>query len=129
MIGIFYGIIFVRFGIIPLIVAHYLFDVFWCSAAYLLGQSCGYLFYTSVGLLGIPLVFACSAYFLNRTQQEAPVRDILDKIQEYNLGVLITFVSAKKSQGYCAELIKEELISNNWDHLLVKLAIEAVFQE
>lgn len=129
LIGIFYGIIFIRFGIIPLIVAHYLFDVFWCSAAYLLGQSCGYLFYTSVGLLGIPLVFASSAYFLNRTQQGKPVRNILDKTQEYNLGVLIAFVSAKRSQGACAELIKGELISNNWDRLLVKLAIEEVFKE
>lgn len=129
LIGIFYGIIFIRFGIIPLIVAHYLFDVFWCSAAYLLGRGSGYLFYTSIGLLGIPLVFAASAYFLNRSRQEKPVRDILDKIQEYNLGILITFISAKRSQGSSAELIKGELINNNWDQLLVKLAIEEVFKE
>jgi len=129
LIGIFYGFIFIRFGIVPLIVAHYLFDVFWCSAVYLLGKSCGYLFYTSVGLLGIPLIFAGGAYFLNRSQQEKPVEDTLDKIQQYNLGVLVAFVSAKKSQGFCAELIKEELINNNWDHLLVKLAIKEVFKE
>jgi len=129
LIGIFYGIIFIRFGIIPLIVAHYLFDVFWCSAAYLLGQSSGYLFYTSVGLLGIPLGLAGLAYCLNHSPKEKPVRYILDKTQEYNLGVLVTFVSVKKSQGYSAELIRDELVRNNWDHLLVKLAIAEVFKE
>jgi len=129
LIGIFYGFIFIRFGIVPLIVAHYLFDVFWCSAAYLLGRSSRYLFYSSVGLLCIPLVLAAIAYFLNREKQEKPTRYILDKIQEYNLGVLVTFVSAKKLQGFSSEAIKEELIRYNWDHLLVRLAVEKVFKE
>ena len=127
-IGIFYGFIFIRFGIIPLIVSHYLFDVFWCTAAYLLGQASRHLFYTSVGLLGIPLFIAAIAYVLNRTQQEKPIRNILDEIQTYNLGVLIAFVSAKKSQGYPKEAISRELISHNWDHLLVDLAIKEAFR-
>jgi len=129
VIGIFYGFIFIRFGIIPLIVAHYLFDVFWCTAAYLLGHSGWYLFYTSVGLLGIPLFIAIGAYFLNRSQQEKPIRNILDEIQAYNLGVLITFVSVKKSQGCSIESIIEELIGHNWDHLLVELAVKEAFKE
>ena len=129
LIGIFYGFIFIRFGIIPLIVAHYLFDVFWCSSAYLLGHSSGYLFYSSVGLLCIPLVLAASAYFLNRTMREKPARYILDKTQEYNLDVLIAFVSVKRQQGCSPEAIKEELMRYNWDHLLVKLAVEKVFKK
>jgi len=128
LIGIFYGFIFIRFGIIPLIVAHYLFDVFWCSAAYLLGHGSRYLFYSSLGLLCIPLALAAIAYFLNRTRQEKQPLYILDKIQEYNLGVLVTFVSAKKLQGFSPETIKAELIRYNWDHLLVELAVEKVFK-
>jgi len=128
LLGVFYGIIFVRFGIIPLIVAHYLFDVFWCSAPYLLGKSSGQLFYTSVGLLAIPLVFAAAAYCLNRTQQERLLQAQLTKTQKYNLGVLIVFVLAKKNQGYSAELIEEELLHNNWDNVLVKSAIAEVFR-
>ena len=126
LIGILYGFIFIRFGIIPLIVAHYLFDVFWCSAVYILGRTNGYLFYSSVGLLCIPLILAVSAYFLNKKIQEKPMCDMLDKIQEYNLSVLVTFVSAKRLQGASFEVIKEELIRYNWDHLLVDLAIEKV---
>lgn len=129
LIGIFYGFIFIRFGIIPLIVAHYLFDVFWCSAVYILGRSSWYLFSSAVGLLCAPLLFAAIAYFLNREEKEKQVREVLDRIQEYNLGVLITFVSVKRSQGYSADTIKEELIRHNWDHLLVNLAMERESQK
>ena len=128
LIGLIYGFIFIRFGIMPLIVAHYLFDVFWCSAPYLLGRSSWYLFYTSLGLLGIPLFLAVGAYFLNHSQQERPIQNVLDQIQTYNLGVLVTFISAKKAQGCSFELISKELISHNWDHLLVDLAIKEVFK-
>jgi len=129
LIGIFYGFVFLRFGIIPLIVAHYLFDVFWCSAAYLLGRSSGYLFYTCAGLLVLPLFLAIGAYFLNRNQQERPVRQILDKTQKYNLGVLVAFVSARKLQGYSADSLQKELLANNWDNLLVNLALQEVFDQ
>ena len=126
LIGILYGFIFIRFGIIPLIVAHYLFDVFWCSAVYILGRTNCYLFYSSVGLLCIPLILAVSAYFLNKKIEEKPIHDMLDKIQVYNLKVLIAFVSAKMLQGASLEAIKEELIRHNWDHVLVDLAVEKV---
>ncbi|MDD5660749.1 MAG: type II CAAX endopeptidase family protein [Candidatus Omnitrophica bacterium] len=129
LIGLFYGFIFIRFGIIPLLVAHYLFDVFLCSAAYLLGKSSLYLFYTSVGLLAIPLFLAILAYFTNKSQIDKPLRNTLDEVQVYNLGVLVTFVSAKRSQGCSIESIKNELIRHNWDHLLVGLAIKEVFKE
>jgi hypothetical protein len=124
LIGIFYGFIFMRFGLVPLIVAHYLFDVFWCSAAYILGRSNGYLFFNAVGLLCIPLFLAAIAYFLNKEEKEKPIREVLDRAQEYNLGILTVFVSAKRAQGYSVDAIKEELVRNNWDHLLVNLAIE-----
>jgi membrane protease YdiL (CAAX protease family) len=127
ILGVFYGIIFVRFGIIPLIVAHYLFDVFWCSSAYLLGQGPRPLFYSAIGLLSVPLGVAIVAYCLNLSQQERPIKAVLDKTEKYNLELLVTYIAVKKSQGSSAELIKNELISNHWDQVLVKLAIAEVF--
>ena len=127
LIGIFYGFIFLKFGILPLIVAHYLFNVFWCSAAYILGQSTPALFMGSAAVLLIPLGFAGVAYFLNREREEKPIHLLLDKTQEYNLQILILFVTAKKNQGVSSEAVKEELIYYNWDHTLVNLAIEKVF--
>lgn len=126
-IGFFYGFIFLRFGIIPLITAHFLFNVFWCAAVYILGDSTLYLFLSSMGVLLAPLVFAVVAYFLNQNKQEKQLCPALDKIQEYNLQILITFITVKKNQGAYSHLIKEELIGNNWDHTLVNLAIEKVF--
>ncbi len=127
LIGIFYGFVFLRFGIIPLIVAHYLFNVFWGSAAYILGQSTLFLFIGSIGVLSIPLVFAGVAYFMNREKQEKQFNLMLDKTQAYNLQILIAFITAKKNQGVSSDLVKNELIHYNWDHSLVNLAIEKVF--
>lgn len=127
LVGIFYGLIFLKFGIVPLIVAHYLFNVFWCSAVYLLGQSTGYMLISSAGVLSIPLGFAIIAYFLNWQKQKESLHYVLDKTQEYNLLILITFIAAKKNQGISVDLVRRELIAHNWDHALVNLAIEKVF--
>ncbi|MCK9431406.1 MAG: CPBP family glutamic-type intramembrane protease [Candidatus Omnitrophica bacterium] len=124
MIGVFYGVIFIRFGIIPLIVAHYLFDVFWCSAVYLLGRGNPSLFYVSLGLLGWPLIFATAGYFLNIIKRERPVRQMLGPVQKFNLEVLKAFIAARKSAGINPAEAAEELRRNNWDYLLVKLAVE-----
>jgi hypothetical protein len=128
-IGVFYGVIFIRFGIIPLIVAHYLFDVFWCCAAYLLGRGNPSLFYVSLGLLVWPLVLAAVAYFLNIIKQEKPVRQALTSGQKFNLEVLKIFISFRKSQGCNPVLLEKILRENNWDSLLVRLAMEDVFRE
>jgi hypothetical protein len=128
-LGLFYGFIFLRFGIIPLVVAHYLFDVFWCSSAYILGHGSLYLFISSIGVLCIPLGFAISAHLLNRGEREREIKVCLDRIQQYNLQVLITFIAAKKSQGYTAEMARNELVNNNWDHSLVELAICDVYKQ
>jgi hypothetical protein len=129
IIGIFYGLIFLRFGIIPLIVAHYLFDVFWCSSVYLLGRGNPHLFFSSVFLLGIPLFIAAAAYFLNRKARQIEIGEMLDRTQIYNLDLLAIFIAQKISQGYSAETIKKELIEHNWDHLLVELALKKVFSK
>ena len=128
LIGFLFGFIFIRYGLIPLIVAHYLFDAFLGTAAHILGRSPTYLFASSISTLFIPLAFAIAAYFINREEKEKEIKTMLDPTQEYNLKILITFVSAKKSQGLSAKEIKEELIRHNWDNALVDLAISEVFK-
>ncbi|MDP2923495.1 MAG: type II CAAX endopeptidase family protein [Candidatus Omnitrophota bacterium] len=126
-IGFLFGFIFLRYGIIPLIVAHYLFDVFWGSAAYILGRSQTSLFFGSILVLALPLIFAIIAYLANRGDKERDIKTMLDKIQEYNLGILITFMSTKKSQGVSPDIVKEELIQHNWDPSLIDIALKEVF--
>jgi hypothetical protein len=128
IIGFLFGFIFLRYGLISLIVAHYLFDVFWGANAYILGHSSTYLFFGSILTLCIPLIFAVIAYCLNRGEKEREIKNILDKIQEYNLNILITFITLKKSQGVSPDAIKRELTQHNWDPSLVDFAIADVFK-
>lgn len=128
MLGFLSGFIFIRYGLIALIVAHYLFDVFWGTAAYILGHSSVYLFAGSILILAIPLIFALITYFINKEDKEREVEIMLNPTEKYNLNILITFVSSKKSQGLSPEWIKKELMSHNWDISLVESAINEAFK-
>ncbi|MDD5500402.1 MAG: type II CAAX endopeptidase family protein [Candidatus Omnitrophica bacterium] len=129
LIGIIYGAVFMRFGIIPLLVAHYLFDVFWCSAAYLLGKSGNGLFLSSLALIAVPAAVAAAAFIFNLKKEERPLEGTLNKIQLYNLEILSVFVKTKKADGLSAEDIRRELIAHNWDHILIELAVKNAFGE
>jgi membrane protease YdiL (CAAX protease family) len=128
IMGLLYGFIFIKYGIIPLIVAHYLFDVFWGIAAYILGKAHISLFAGSIFLLALPLALAVFCYLVNQEEKEKEIKICLNKIQRYNLDILLTFVASKKSQGRTAAGIREELLAHNWDALLIDLAIAEVFK-
>jgi hypothetical protein len=127
ILGIFLGFIFIRYGLIPLIVAHYLFDVFWGVSAYIFGISSLYLFMSSLAILVLPLGFGIIAFFLNRPEAEKEIKMALNGSQEYNLEILIAFVSQKKSQGLGSRELREQLIKYGWDQVLADLAIGKVF--
>jgi hypothetical protein len=127
ILGLVFGFVFLRYGLIPLIVAHYLLDVFWCVCAYILGRSNSYLFGGSLFILMIPLIFAAFTYFINKEDREKEIKTVLNKIQRYNLEILINFVAMKKNRGFDSRTISEELILYNWDIELVNLAIKEVF--
>lgn len=127
LIGLLLGFIFVRYGIIPVIVAHYLFDVFWSSSAFILGRSNPGLFLSSLLILAAPLLFAAAAYIINRKKEEKEIELMLDKAQLFNLEVLKAYILLKKDRGSSAASIREELVSHNWDVALVDLALKQIF--
>ncbi|MDD5730916.1 MAG: type II CAAX endopeptidase family protein [Candidatus Omnitrophica bacterium] len=129
LIGLLFGFIFLRYGLIPLLVAHYIFDVFWGVAAYILSKSSAYLFISSLLVLVLPLVFALAAYLANRPEKEIEVENVLDRTQRYNLGILANFIASKKSAGADAGAVRRELIANSWDPDIVDLAISEVYKE
>jgi hypothetical protein len=128
ILGIFFGVWFIKYGIIPLLVAHYLFDVFWSSAAYLFGRSQPVVFFGSLFVLLLPLAFAIIAYALNRQDREKEVKALLDPIQSYNVKVLIPYISSRIASGIDMQVIKEELIAHNWDIVLIELAISEILK-
>jgi membrane protease YdiL (CAAX protease family) len=128
IVGLLFGFIFIKYGLIPLLVAHYLFDVFWGTAAYVLGRSTTYLFVSSLLLLALPFAFAIIAYYINREDKERKIEIMLNATEEYNLKILINFISIMKLQGEGQETIKKELLLHNWDITLVDLAILEAFK-
>lgn len=126
-IGLLFGFIFLKFGIIVLVTAHYVFDAFLGVSAHIFGHSGVYMFVSSIFIVMIPLIYAFLAYILNRQDKEKEIETFLDPAQEYNIGILTAFISQKKQQGLSADKLKAELIGYNWDPVLVEIAIKRAF--
>jgi hypothetical protein len=127
LLGCFLGFIFIRYGLLTVLIAHYLFDVFWGSAAYIFGHSSPFLFGGSLVIFALPLCFAVVAYLANKNEKENDIVLALTSTQHYNLRILKAFLEIRKSQGADARLLKEELLRHNWDPLLIELGIKDVF--
>jgi len=126
ILGIFYGFIFLRFGIIPLITAHYLFDVFWESSAFIFGHSNTYLLVGSLIMLLFPFLFAAIAFIKNKPDKERQIDSVLDIHQRYNLDILLSFLSKKKMEGIPIENLKKELVIHGWDPIIVDLVLKSL---
>lgn len=127
LIGLFFGYTFLYYGIIPVIVGHYLFDVFLGVAPFILGRSNAYLFVSSLFILLIPLFFAVVSYIMHKPQEEREIKLMLDKTQTYNINILVAFIALKKSQGMGADELRRELLLYNWDSSLIDLAIKEAY--
>jgi hypothetical protein len=126
LVGLFMGFVFLQYGIIPVLVTHYLFNVFLGTGSYLLGKSTPYLFFSSLFILAIPLIVALMAFFLNRPCREVKPEVLLDANQRYNLEILAAFIAEKLRQGEKSEDVCRDLITHGWDEILVGLAAERV---
>jgi len=117
---------FLRFGIIPVIVGHYLFDAFWNSAGYIMGETEPLYFWSCLAVLLLPIILSIIAFIANRSDEPRPMRWRLNKHQIYNLGILKEylhyhpeiFTNRSKSE------LKKEISSHGWDIAVVDMAIE-----
>ena len=127
-LGIFLSIIYLNFGIIPVIVAHYLFDVFWNTAEYLFGQSHPIHFFSTHFILAIPFLFGLIAFFANRSISERPLQWQLTKHQLFNLKILEYYLihHPHEFQNRTKEDVRQDLISRGWDVAVVEAAVEKV---
>lgn len=130
LLGLFLAGVYLRFGIIPVIVAHFLFDVFWISATHLLGNSTPYLFTSSLALILLPLAWAVVAYARNDASEERPLRWRLNKHQVFNLGILKDFLLQQKNKAHKRDPeILKELMSHGWDQAVVEIGLEDIQNE
>lgn len=124
ILGIIYGVVYLRYGLIPLLVAHYLFDAYWGSAAYIFGNSTPYLFGGSIFVILIPSVFAIAGYILNRKDEEKPLEETLTSKQLYNSEVLAAYINKKLKEGASLKQLEKELTDYGWDITLVRFTIK-----
>ncbi len=125
-LGLFLSWAYLRFGIIPVVVGHYLFDVFWNCAEYMLGVTRPFYFFSSLLILFLPLGWAAIAFILNRRTELRPMRWRMTKHQFYNLEVLKTFFRQHPEalRGKAPQQIIDEISSHGWDPAVVEAALE-----
>ena len=119
--GIFLSCVYLNFGIIPVLVGHYVFDVFWGTAEFLLGKMHSLNFYSSVFVLLLPCLFGLLAFFKNKPETERRLAWILNEHQAFNAVVLKTYLNSyrEKFKNQAKEKTRNELISHNWDVAVV----------
>lgn len=124
-LGLLLGFTYYHFGIIAVIVAHFLFDAFWQTAGYLLGDTQPIYFWSSVALLLLPAVFAAIAYWLNQAVELKDLRWHLTRHQQFNLGVIKGYLNQNPELLNCPrEVILKEFLANGWDPAVIETAID-----
>lgn len=125
-LGVFLSFAYLRFGLIPVIIAHYLFDVFWNCSEHLFGISQPFYFYSSLAVFLLPLGLGLAAWMINKEEIVRPMRWHLNKHQLYNLEVLKNFLAAHKDTlaDKPSQTIKDEIVSHGWDIAVVEVALE-----
>ena len=124
LLGLFLSWVYLRYGIISAVVAHYLFNAFWGSAGYLLSESDSLYFYSALGIMLLPLAFGLWAFVRNKSLEEGGLRWKLNKHQVFNAEVLKTFLSSVNHQGKSSGEMIKELMSHRWDMAVVDTVLE-----
>jgi hypothetical protein len=125
-LGLFLSWAYLRFGIIPVIVGHYLFDVFWNCAEYIFGVTNPFYFASSLLILLLPCLWAGVVFILNKKVELRPMRWRMTKHQFYNLEVLKTFFRQHPEEtcGKPPQQIVDEISGHGWDPAVVEAALE-----
>ncbi|MBZ0166042.1 MAG: CPBP family intramembrane metalloprotease, partial [Candidatus Omnitrophica bacterium] len=78
ILGFFMAFVYLRYGLICTMVAHYVFNVFWHFTAYLFGEAHIFYVVSSLIALSLPLVFGLIAFSINKKVAERPLRWLLN---------------------------------------------------
>jgi len=127
MVGILFGFVYLRFGLITVLVAHYLFDCFWGIAPHILSHTTFPLLSQALFIFLLPLLFAALAFVRNRPDTQRSVAFPLDSIQSFNVELLCPFLVEQKARGVLAGEARNVLLAHNWDIELVERALARIY--
>lgn len=123
LLGIFIVFVYLRFGLICVVIQHFLFDAFWASSPYIFGKSANVDFWMSLVVLSLPLIYALIAFLLNKPVKVGPIEWRLTDQQKYNLEILKNFIQSKSLEPlFDAQQLRVQLIKNGWDVAVIDVA-------
>ncbi len=130
-LGFFMAFMYLRYGIIPVIIGHFLFDAFWRSSGYLLSSSYDINFYSSLGVLALPLLWAVIAFIKNKKVEEKPLQWKLTKKQLFNLDILKFYLNSHRDifANKTKQQAIQEITTKGWDIAVVEIAVQDYYKE
>jgi len=117
-IGIIMGIFYLRFGIVCVIVAHFLIDSFLFSLPYLLNPKVSFDFYSALAVISLPLFLAMIAVIFNKNAQEKPLSVRFNPQQQFNYDLLRELYRSKTPEELI--VLKKDLQRHGWDMAIVR---------
>ena len=121
-LGLILGFAYLRYGIITVLVGHFLMDAFLMVLSYL-RHSSALDFYTSLLVLVLPLLWALVAFVLNRSEDERALAAQFNPQQQFNYE-LLQDISRLKTPAQRQEL-RQKLLKHGWDPAVVGRAFDS----
>lgn len=122
LLGFLFCWAYLRFGLLTVLVAHYLFDAFWTSAGSLFSPSAPIYFWSSLAVLSLPMLWAAIAWFLNKSSVLRELDWSLNPAQKFHLQVLEAFVERSTRDGANLTNLKQLCLNHSWDPAVVEKA-------
>jgi hypothetical protein len=127
LLGFFIGWLYLRFGLVTVLVAHYAFDVFWGSVDFLFSGSFNFYKISALAVLLFPAFFAIFALFRKARAEgeDGPlVNWDLNANQKFNLDVLAAYLErhSEEWRDQDENTVKQKIVKHGWDPVVVDLA-------
>lgn len=126
LLGLFLCLMYWKFGIVTVLVGHYLFDAFWMLAGYLFGDVKPVYFGSAVAVLILPAIFAFIAFIYRRDIPERPLALFLNQHQKFNADILQDYLVRHPEmwQGKSPAVAAKEIARHGWDIVVVETVLE-----
>lgn len=125
VIGFLLAWVYLRAGLIPVLVAHFLFDVFWNGAGSLFNPAAPVYFWSTLAVLALPLVWAVAAFAASRSCELRPLDWTLAPGQQLNLEILSSYLERLAPDPRQSLALRQRLADQSWDPAVIERAFSS----
>jgi hypothetical protein len=120
-IGCIMGIFYLRYGLMTVVVAHFLIDSFLTGLPYLLKPHVSFDFISALTVVVLPLLLALIAFVFDKNTPEKPLSLRFNAQQQFNYGLLEDLCRSKTPEELI--LLKKDLVRHGWDAAIIERVI------